>query len=191
MKRREALKVSAALLGYGLASPVFSGMLTGCQVEAGEDWTPIFFSPEQARTIAEVAEHILPRTDTPGAKDVFVHRFMDKLIAECYEEEKQQSFLRGLQSFQSFCQTEVGNSFEDCDVSEKDIILKAQEETSDQPTGEELGGGPSFYRQIKGLTLLGYFSSEEVGKNVLNYDPIPGKFVGCVPLEEIGNAWTL
>ncbi|MDB4293667.1 gluconate 2-dehydrogenase subunit 3 family protein [Maribacter sp.] len=38
---------------------------------------------------------------------------------------------------------------------------------------------------------IGYFSSEEVGKNIFNYDPIPGKFVGCIPLEEVRSAWAL
>ena len=52
-------------------------------------------------------------------------------------------------------------------------------------------GEVAFYRQFKGLVLFGYFSSEAVGKNVLNYDPVPGKFVGCMPLSEVGSAWTL
>ncbi|MEM8909460.1 MAG: gluconate 2-dehydrogenase subunit 3 family protein [Bacteroidota bacterium] len=48
-----------------------------------------------------------------------------------------------------------------------------------------------FYRTLKELTLLGYFASEEVGENILKYDPIPGSYSGCVPLADIGIAWSL
>ena len=49
----------------------------------------------------------------------------------------------------------------------------------------------TFFHQIKELTLLGYFTSEPVGKNVLHYDPIPGRYDGCIPLSEVGNkSWT-
>ena len=48
----------------------------------------------------------------------------------------------------------------------------------------------SFYRKLKGLILLGYYSSEDIGKNVFNYDPVPGKQLGCIPLADVGNSWT-
>ena len=49
----------------------------------------------------------------------------------------------------------------------------------------------TFFHQLKELTLLGYFTSETVGKNFLHYDPIPGRFDACIPLETVGNrAWT-
>lgn len=197
MERREALKLSTAFLGYSLSGVVFSSMLNGCKVDTSEDWTPAFFLKAQVNTIAAIAEHILPKTDTPGAKDVLVHRFMDKLIAECYEANAQMKFLSGLEEFQSYCKEHTGNTFEECSIEEKDIILAAKEEIPYLPAmylwGNKIKeeGDVSFYHQVKGLTLFGYFSSEEVGKNVLNYDPVPGKFVGCLPLSEIGNAWTL
>jgi hypothetical protein len=49
----------------------------------------------------------------------------------------------------------------------------------------------TFFHLVKELTLLGYFTSEPIGKNVLHYDPIPGRFDGCIPLAEVGNvSWT-
>ncbi len=197
MERREALKLSAGFLGYSLSGVVFSSMLNGCKVDTSEDWTPVFFTKEQANTIAEMAEHILPKTDTPGAKDVLVHRFMDKLISDCYTDQEKKAFLKGLEDFQAECTNKTGKRFEDCTTEEKNIICAAQEEIPYEPAmylwGNKIKDEKkvTFYRQAKGLVLFGYFSSEEVGKNVLNYDPIPGKFVGCVPLEEIGNAWAL
>jgi hypothetical protein len=49
----------------------------------------------------------------------------------------------------------------------------------------------TFFHQIRELTLVGYFTSEPIGKEVLHYDPIPGRFQGCIPLSEVGNkSWT-
>jgi hypothetical protein len=57
------------------------------------------------------------------------------------------------------------------------------------------GVGPQepvgFYRDLKSAVLYAYFSSEEIGKNVLSYDPIPGEYRGCMPLSEVGNTWSL
>ena len=198
MERRTALKLSAGFLGYSLSGIVFSSMLNGCKVDTGEDWTPLFFTKAQANTLAEMAEHLLPKTDTVGAKDVLVHRFMDKLISECYDSQAQDKFIEEFNDFQSQCESQTGHLFEECSKDERDAVFTAQEEIPYVPAiyvwGSEMkkaGGGTSFYRQVKGLTLFGYFSSEEVGENILNYDPIPGKFVGCVPLSEIGSAWAL
>lgn len=40
---------------------------------------------------------------------------------------------------------------------------------------------------IRGLTIWAWKSNEQIGKNVLWYDPIPGQQLGCIPLEEAGN----
>jgi hypothetical protein len=49
----------------------------------------------------------------------------------------------------------------------------------------------TFFHQFKELTVLGYFTSETVGKTVLHYDPVPGRFDACIPLAEVGDrAWT-
>ena len=49
----------------------------------------------------------------------------------------------------------------------------------------------TFYRSLKSTALWGYFTSQEIGENVLNYDPIPGGYNGCIPLSEVGNKWSL
>ena len=56
----------------------------------------------------------------------------------------------------------------------------------------EGAGRDSFFAKMKELTLTGYFTSEKVGKEVLNYDPIPGDYKGCRDIEEVGNVnWTI
>ena len=68
--------------------------------------------------------------------------------------------------------------------AQQDAVLKRIAEASQKKE-------KSFFHQMRELTLLGYFTSEQVGKNVLHYDPIPGKFQADIPLAEVGNrAWT-
>jgi hypothetical protein len=197
MERREALRLSAALMGTGLSGLVFPGMLQGCRVDTRTDWTPQFFTPDQAIAIAEMAEHILPASQTPGAKDVFVDRFLDKLISECWDEKTQKEFMAGLQTFQEKCRKKYGKGFEDCTTEERNAIMQAEEDIPYLPPRYVWGNkvreekGVTFYRQFKGLVLFGYFSAEVIGKEVLKYDPVPGVFIGCMPLSEIGGAWTL
>ena len=197
MERREALRLSAALMGTGLSGMVFSGMLQGCKVDTRPDWVPVFFSPQQAEVIAEMAEHLLPATHTPGAKAVYVDRFLDTLLAECFDEASQTKFREGLEAFQEKCRKNSGQGFEAAGKEERDAIFSEEEQVAFEPARYLWGnkikdeGEASFYRQFKGLVLFGYFSSEEVGKNVLAYEPIPGKFVGCLPLSEVGSSWAL
>ena len=48
-----------------------------------------------------------------------------------------------------------------------------------------------FLFSVRYYTLFGDYTSEKVGKEVLNYDPVPGSYQACIPLEDIGNSWTL
>jgi len=48
-----------------------------------------------------------------------------------------------------------------------------------------------FFKMLKDLTYEGYFTSEKVGKEVLRFDPIPGSYQGCIPLEDVGRLWTI
>ena len=184
-------------MGSGLAGTVFSGMLQGCQVDTGLDWTPSFFEASEARWVGEFAEHLLPRTETPGARDVYVDRFLDQLIANGFTEQQQEAFRTGLDELESGFGEMHGKGLVDCTTAQRDQFFQLQEDEPMQPAhalwGSTVVAGkpPSFYRQLKGMCLFGYFSSETVGENVLSYDPVPGKFVGCVPLAEIGNAWSL
>src|SRR5213595_917991 len=84
--RREALRRAALLLGGVLSAPMVAGVLAGCEARrapAGA-WQPRALTPDQADLVATIAEHILPETDTPGARAVGVHRFIDAMLAESY-----------------------------------------------------------------------------------------------------------
>src|SRR5204862_2348966 len=96
--RREALRRAALLLGGALAAPTVAGVLAGCQAARVPDgaWAPRALSRAQAELVAAMAEHILPETDTPGARAAGVHRFIDAMLAESFPPSVRERILAGL-----------------------------------------------------------------------------------------------
>jgi hypothetical protein len=197
MNRREILKHSTLILGYAVTGGTLAGLIGGCKADPKLDWTPQFFTADQAQTLAEICERILPKTDTPGAKDLLVDRFIDAMIHGYFSAEDQEMMRQGMADFEADCQTSHGAVFVKLKPEQQDEILTKWDKAAPPlpPTvwGGSLGIGekPVFYRKLKELCLLGYFSSEKIGEEVLNYDPIPGQQIGCMPLAEVGKAWSL
>lgn len=195
MNRRKALKTTALFLGYAVSASALSELFISCSSSKHLNWKPVFLSKEQARTIGEMTERILPRTKTPGAKDLHIDKFIDKMLKDLLSPEEQQDFVAGLTAFEAMCLKQFGTKFAACTTAQQDELLTQldKEAVKAPPSvwGIRLGdAAPTpFFRRVKELTLLGYYTSEAIGKNVLNYDPLPGVFVGCMPLAEVGNAW--
>lgn len=188
MTRREAIQRTSFILGYSVSAASIAALMSGCQAEPkGINWQPVFFSKEEGTTLAELTERILPKTETPGAKDVGVPEFIDLMVGECYEPKLQTVFKKGLADLAASCQKEYGQGFVDCSTEQQDAILTGlQTAAKTNKTKEE-----NFFRLLHELTFLGYFRSEEIGTKVLTYDPIPGPYQGCIPVSEVGNAWSL
>ena len=80
MDRREALKRTAWIMGGAVSAPAHMGILKGCAAKPTIDWTPVFLSSDQGTLISQVAEIIIPKTDTPGAIVVCVDWFIDQIL---------------------------------------------------------------------------------------------------------------
>ena len=97
LTRRAALARAAYFLGGALSAPTVAAVLAGCDRGAqGAGATSRALSAEQKETVAVLGEHILPRTDTPGARDAQVHEFIDVLMTDYYAPEERDRFLAGL-----------------------------------------------------------------------------------------------
>ncbi len=119
MNRRDAIQRAALVLGYTISIPTLSGVLNGCTARPELAFTPVFLTPEQAALVAEVAEIIIPRTDTPGAKDAGVPSFIDVMVKDCYKKEDQDSFLAGLADFDKGAKDAYGDAFLDLDAAQQ------------------------------------------------------------------------
>lgn len=110
LNRREVLQRAAWLVGGVVAAPTVLGVLNGCS-SSGEAGAPLILNPKQRAIIAEVAEIIIPRTDTPGAKDVGIPSFIESMLKDTFASEDQQHFISGLHDFDTQAQHEYGVSF--------------------------------------------------------------------------------
>ena len=197
MDRRSALKKAGFLAGSAVAIPSFFSLLQSCKSENRLGWQPLFFTESEAKTIAAILDMILPRTDTPGALDVKSDIFIDKVIAKTYIEEAQAKMRSDIAAFNSECEKNFGGAFIELNASDKEKVLQAAEANSGKFSpgvwGTAVGKQEpiGFYRSIKSMAIWAYFTSEEIGKNVLAYDPIPGTYEPCMPLSEGQNRWSL
>lgn len=195
MKRQEFLKNTVSGLGLAISASSMSAIFISCAKEAKLSWKPIFLKPNQAETIAEIAETILPKTNTPGAKEIGVPQFIDKMVKDTFDKKGQEEFLKGLEIFENECNSKYGKSFMELSQKEREEFLMMQE-TENPKSGMNLWGinlEPSaapatFYKKVKGLTLFGFYTSQGIGEKILAYDPVPGEYIACMPLNG-QNAW--
>src|SRR5437667_12748572 len=107
--RREALRRAALMLGGVISTPVIAGVLAGCgRRRSGA------LSSEQLELVATIADHILPETDTPGARAVGVHEFIDAMLAEGYADPDRARFIAGLADVDARARAACGRPFLEC-----------------------------------------------------------------------------
>jgi hypothetical protein len=126
--------------------------------------------------LAALCEIIIPKTTTPGAKDISAHLFVLMMVDDCATKEDQKVFLKGMEEFKQLCKTVAGKSLVDCDANDKkkitdELLVKMNE---DSPLKHFMG-------MVKGRTIQAYTSSEFFLTKVHVYELVPGRFHGCVP----------
>jgi gluconate 2-dehydrogenase gamma chain len=179
ISRREALRRAALLAGVAL-SPELLTFVGRAQTPASKT----YLTTAQGAIVSAAAERILPRTDTPGALDAGVPAFIDRFYGEFMSAEERQLLVKGLEDIDAAARTAHGAPFASLAPAQQDGVLRGIANT--QQTAN-----PSSFGLLRSTTVLGYFTSEVVGKNVLHYDPVPGAYDGCVPIDQVGRRnWT-
>ena|SRR5436309_947748 len=203
--RREALRRAALLLGGALAAPTVAGVLAGCQAARVPDgaWAPRALTRAQADLVAAMADHMLPETDTPGARAAGVHRFIDAMLAESFPPSERERFLAGLAEVDARAARTSGRPFLQCAPANQRALLEVLDceafaaTTSPPDRARARKGGTRdepavpFFRTMKELTLLGYYTSEIGATRELHHAPVPGRYDGCVPLAQVGRTWAV
>jgi gluconate 2-dehydrogenase gamma chain len=177
--RREAIRRAALLAGVVLSPrwlPLADSAFPLAQAR--------YLTPAQLALAGAIADRIIPRTDTPGAADVGVPAFIDLLYGEFMTEGERQRLITGLGDVETAAKSVHAASFPTLAADRQDVVL------SNIARAEE-GRDGGFFALIRSATVLGYFTSEPVGRNVLHYDPVPGRYDGCIPIEQVGRRnWT-
>lgn len=183
MKRRDVLKTSSILLGYTVTAGTAAAFLSGCKADRSIDWTPQFLDAKQSLLIGDVSELIIPRTDTPGALDAKVDRFIDAMLG-AWSPKDRTDFVAGLGAFNESSKKLFNRDFTKCTPEQQTKVMDALVELASKDSGH-------IFNKVKELTVLGYCSSEEGATNLLTYDPVPGPYKGCIDFSEVGATYAL
>lgn len=192
MNRREALKNVALFMGGTVIGG--SAFLSGCQSNRQEESRNEgeLFSQDDIAFMNEVGETIIPATDTPGAKAAGVGSFMAMMVKDCYDSEQRKTFVNGLEKMKKNFSNEYGGFFEEAKVDDRTSFINNLEiEVVTYYRQKKAEDPEHFYRMLKELTLLGFFTSEIGATQALNYIQTPGKYEACIPYEKDGKAWAI
>jgi len=207
MNRREALKGMSLTLGYVVAAPAVFSILESCAGET-QKWTSVFLTDSEKSMVIQLTDIILPSSDIPGGREVNLPQFTDMMCKDVLTESDKDLFHRGSQVFSDrFVKrfnkeivkakkkevAELFGTYFDKTPEESNIILELQKKSIDDLPDEGIENYLMYkcLMTVRTFSLLGYFTSEKIGKEVLNYDPVPGEWKPCIPAEEVGNAWAI
>jgi len=187
MNRRDALNRVALMLGGTIVGG--TAFLEGCRSGADQA-AGLVFTPGQIAFLDEVAETILPATDTPGAKAARVGEFMKVMVTDCYDEKDQQVFLEGMKALDEACRKAHGKVFMEATPEQRTALLTTiNEELKAYNKARKPEDPNHYFGLMKQLTLLGYFTSEPGATQALRYVAIPGRYEGCIPYQKGDRAW--
>ena len=191
--RREAIRRVSALLG-GIAFVGGTTLLTACQREqpraAASGAGAGTFTTEDIAFLDEVAETILPETKTPGAKAAQVGAFMALMVTDTYDERDQQIFRDGMRKLDAACQSMHTVSFMAATPPQRLALLEQLDREQKAYMDARKDDDPAHYfRMMKELTLLGYFTSEIGYTQAMRYVEAPGRFDPCVPYTPGETSW--
>jgi hypothetical protein len=191
MNRRDALSRVALLLGGTVIGAEF--FLSGCNTSDKKIGQSVDFTADDIAFLDEVAETIIPATDTPGAKAAKVGTFMTVMVKDCYDEKQQKVFLEGMRKLnESSSQKFNGSGFMKLTPEQrKELLTGLDKEQKDYAKNKKKEDDPHYFTLMKQLTLLGYFTSEPGATQALRYVPVPGRFDACIPYKKGDKAWAL
>lgn len=171
MERRSALITLAGAVGGLISLPTWASGWTAETVQLGRHLS----LRDQSDLLADIVDTIIPVTDTPGAKALNVHQFIQKMVTDCFDKPAQATFTNGLGLIDELAQKSVGKPFREGDVTQRTALLTQMSQSADSAQKD-------FYSMVKNLTIRGYMNSEYVMTNLIHFEFIPGRYHGCVPV---------
>ena len=203
MERRALLKLIATATGTAM----FVGNALAYENLRPVPLSATLFTGEDVALFNEMAEVIIPQTDTPGAKAANVGQTMAVLVTDCYTPLLQKTFKEGVATINTLCQRKYNKTFLQLDMQQRealfnelDVEAKAanlanrvwQGVETGKPSQWEPGTDeptPHYFTLLKQLTLYCFFTSQVGATKVLRYISIPGKYDGNVPYKKGDKAW--
>lgn len=168
MNRRDLIKNIAIISGGLFIGSNF--LLTSCKnSEAGSQ----VISEDLLKLLDEVAETIIPETETAGAKTTKVAEFINKIFQDIYTDEEQKEFIAALKMINDKAKEKMGDDFVNLSVDKKAKLFAEIRNPKDK-------GFLAMYQMV----LYSYLTSEKGMKATFRYTPVPGKQVGDIPYKK-------
>ena len=172
MRRRNVIKGLGAITLYSSFPAIVSEFLSSCQTK-NKTSRAGFFNEDEFHMIEAISDGLIPATATPGALQAQVPYFIDLVVKNCMNNDDQQMIKKGLQ------QLNEPSKFSSLSSKEKLEAVKKTDEAAFKDNGDQ-----AWFRIIKKLALIGYFTSQEGMTTALNYVKVPGDYKAYVPYKE-------
>ncbi|WP_339719200.1 gluconate 2-dehydrogenase subunit 3 family protein [uncultured Paraglaciecola sp.] len=188
--RRLFMKKMVALFGATTATAV----LSGCSAPVAKQFAMQrpnlpkngkLFSEHELTVLYSLCETILPKTDTPSAVEAGCHEFVPHQLQHCHSKQQQDDCIHIINAVELVANREFGQSFVLLQAPHQQQLL-VDFETNSMSTESEKGQ----FRFLKALIVFGYFTSEIGVTKALNYQPVPGGFVGSIPANSETKSWS-
>ena len=202
MDRRTVIKNLALLLA---AATVFPSCVDNGK-ESNIRLNHLLITGEQEKLISDICETIIPKTGTPGAKDLNLHLFVIKMLDDCFNQADQQAFMTGMEQFQTIVKTKFNKEFGELDVNARESLLTNIEVKSNpkahqinpqvvNPKPQEHIPKPkklhdmiplnAFYWDLKQQTLFAYTTSQYFMTKQVVYELVPGRWNPHFPVKKL------
>jgi hypothetical protein len=192
--RREAIRRVSALLG-GMAFVGGNTLLAAVEQAASTvGRAPGKFTAQDVAYLDEIAETILPATKTPGAKAAETGAFMARMVTDCYSPAEQSVFLDGMRKVDEAMRKTNNVSFMAATPEQRLALLMTLDHEQKRVMDARKADSASpqaahYFRMMKELALLGFFTSKIGCTQVLRYVEAPGRFDPCIPYTSGEPAW--
>ena len=207
MNRRQALRNIGLGAGAIIVGPTTLNLLQSCKNDPSFNWEPTFLSASNGFALKQILEVILPKTDTPGAEDLNIAEFIDSYMQEVAHEDRQENFKNSADAFSrafknEFDKEEGEGSAEEYEeivakylratpeqreeMAERNTETQDPQDKDQKVTLDSDSGAMAYLEEVRTLGIWAYKTSEEIGEEVMWYDPIPGEYIPCGPVDELG-----
>jgi hypothetical protein len=187
--RRLFMKKMVALFGATTAAAV----LSGCSVPVAQQFAVQrprapqngeLFSEHELTVLYSLCETILPKTDTPSAVEAGCHELVPHQLQHCHTKQQQDDCIQIINTVDMYANKEFGKTFPLLPPKQQQQLL-----SNIESDGVSTDIQKEQFKFLKALIVFGYFTSEVGATQALNYQAVPGGFIGSIPANSNTKSW--
>ncbi len=199
MDRRQALKNIGLTTGFVIASPALFNFLQSCATEDPNAWKPTFMSQDEALVLENLVDTFIPKTeDSPSASEVnavvFIDTYWNEVSTVKYQAKVKAAFAKVIEQLKATYNEDLNKLTPENYMAYLDANMVHPDDEEPDPPGVNNGFElteddrpiklSKFLGGLKWMSINAFLNSEEVGENVLVYDPVPGQYI-CDDLQTL------